>query len=391
MIHIEITNYESIGHIAFDVEGFTTIVGRNFIGKSAVMRAISAALTNASGTSFIKWGESFCEVRIRNDSIDLLWHKEDGNNFYVINNKKYDKIGRDDPPNEILKAGLGTTIVGKEKLNLLYAEQFFPLFLVDKKDSKGIDLLTAAYGLDKVYKAIDLCNKDQRSINDLLRVRKRDLTTVTEDLKKYEGFEEILAIKSDVVEKKKILEQKQARIENLTILFKKLSIISSQVRILQDIREVTIPNDKSLRELGSKLDKVVKLNDNLIKTSSEVSILKISEEINLPENTGKLKNMKEKLESCSALNHRYNTITSSVKDLSAIESVDLPSMPDMRYEVIDTLETYRQRAIILRDECQGLEKKYKEISKEEDILLNEKDQFQGVCPLCGNKLEDCDD
>ena len=67
-----------------EFEGFATIVGKNFIGKSATLRAINAALTNRSGTDFIRWGEKVCEVRIITRDYDILWHKESGNNYYKI-------------------------------------------------------------------------------------------------------------------------------------------------------------------------------------------------------------------------------------------------------------------------------------------------------------------
>ena len=159
MIEIEITNYESIDHTKIVVDGLTTIVGRNYLGKSSILRAINAALTNKDGTDFISWGKTFCEVHIKFPDLDILWHKENGKNYYKINGKEYTKIGRGDPPKEILDAGFKPLEIGDKKINLNYAVQFFPLFLVDKKDSKSADILTSVYGLDCIYKAIDLCNK----------------------------------------------------------------------------------------------------------------------------------------------------------------------------------------------------------------------------------------
>lgn len=391
MISVEITNYESIGHIEFDIDGFTTIIGRNFIGKSAVMRAINAALTNASGSSFIKWGEKFCEVRIKSQSIDLLWHKEDGNSFYIINNKKYDKIGKDDPPDEIFKAGLGTTLVGREKLNLLYVEQFFPLFLVDKKDSKGIDILTAAYGLDKVYKAIDLCNKDQRSNKDLLRIRAKDLFFIEEDLKKYEGFEDISSRKSELVEQKKSLEQKERRIDKLKNLFTRFSALSSQVRSLQGIKEIEIPTKSNLKSLKDRADKINKFQVSLNRAAEAVTKLKPIEDINVPEDASKIKSLKEKLGSVFSLQTRYEAISSSISKLSGVEKVKIPVLPDLDFDRIVVLETYRRRVIELRDRYKELEDSFKDVSKEEKVLLKQKEEFQGVCPLCGNELKDCNE
>lgn len=176
MFDVDITNFQSIKNASFKFEGFTTIIGRNFIGKSAVLRAINAALTNQQGTDFIRWGEKYCEVKIKTKDIDILWHKEDNNNFYKINNEDvYDKVGNQPPPKPVIDSGFGILSVGKEKINLFYARQFMPLFLIDRLDAKSADLLISIYGLDKLYKAIDLCAKDQRENSNLLKLRKIDL------------------------------------------------------------------------------------------------------------------------------------------------------------------------------------------------------------------------
>ena len=45
MLDVEIRNFQSIDHVHLRVEGFTALVGRSNIGKSAVVRAVKAALT----------------------------------------------------------------------------------------------------------------------------------------------------------------------------------------------------------------------------------------------------------------------------------------------------------------------------------------------------------
>jgi len=388
MIHIEITNFESIRHIKFDIDGFTTIVGRNFIGKSAVLRAINAALTNASGTSFITWGETYSEVKIKNEKIDLLWHKEDGNNFYVINGQKYTKVGKSDPPDEIFQVGLGPTTIGKDKLNLLYVEQFYPLFLVDKKDSKGIDLLTAAYGLDKIYKAIDLCNKDQRSNKDLLRVRKKDLDVLSEEIKKYEGVEDILKRKEEIVRNKKALDAKQQKIARLGKLYERLDILSKQVRVLQGISSVEVPNASHLATKKKDLTKLSRYNAAYNKLALAISSLKPVEEIEIPKNNKKLKELRDSLSGLGSFSSRYSKLYKEVTRLKGVENIKLPVSPDSSYEKIDVLENVRSKLINVRDEYQTLEKSLEHTKEEEHKLLKDKEQFKGMCPLCGGSLND---
>jgi DNA repair exonuclease SbcCD ATPase subunit len=391
MIHVEITNFQSIRNLSLDIDGYTTIVGRNFIGKSAVLRAINAALTNAQGTNFITWGESFCEVRIKNDKIDLLWHKEEGNNFYVINDKKYSKIGKDDPPDEIFKAGLGYTTVGKDKINLLYVEQFFPLFLVDKKDSKGIDLLTAAYGLDKIYKAVDLCNKDQRTNKDMLRIRSKDLAVLTEDIKKYDGFDEILQNKANLVSAKNRIDQKEKRIEKLKNLLDRILVLSQQVKILQTIKDIEIPKDDKLKDIFNKAKRLTVLNTSLEKVTNEITRVKGIEGITPPESCNRLKDKKNKISKAVDLSTRLSNLKLIIGKLEAITSIDLPDLKISKTGVLDRLESLRKRLIEGKISYQGIEVKYKELVTEEEKLIKEKEEFKGICPLCGSDLKDCED
>ena len=100
MIEVEIQNFQSIDKVAFKIEGFTVLVGRSNIGKSALIRAIHCALTGASGTDFVRHGLD-CERRIKGNkkckckstvlfktpSLHLIWEKGDADNQYNCESK----------------------------------------------------------------------------------------------------------------------------------------------------------------------------------------------------------------------------------------------------------------------------------------------------------------
>ena len=46
---VNIKNYQSIKDVSFEVDGFTVIIGKNNIGKSAIIRALEAPLANQAG------------------------------------------------------------------------------------------------------------------------------------------------------------------------------------------------------------------------------------------------------------------------------------------------------------------------------------------------------
>ena len=292
MFVVEITNYESIEHTTICVDKFTTLTGKNALGKSAALRAINAALTNQQGTNFIRWGQDFCEIRIKTGNYDILWHKEDSNNFYKINGKVYNKIGRDAPPEEISNAGFGLLKVGTQKINLNYAQQFFPLFLVDRLDSKGADLLTSVYGLDRLYKAVDLCNKEQRSNKDTLRIRAKDLELIEDDLDKFKDFEKLKKHGEHLKKLKKSIEEKEAEIGKLRKWGEKAQILARAIAILQKVSNIAIPRNDTSLKLADEIKELTKLHNRYAATKKDVDRLKKIEGVTLPENNIETKSLK---------------------------------------------------------------------------------------------------
>ena len=108
MVRVKINNFQSISSASFDIEGFTVIVGKNNRGKSAVIRAIDAALSNKTGGGLIKWDKPHASVELtvkdsNHKDMNVLWEKGD-TTVYKIDGKSYEKLNRAIPP-PILEAG----------------------------------------------------------------------------------------------------------------------------------------------------------------------------------------------------------------------------------------------------------------------------------------------
>lgn len=72
---IEIRDFQSLSDVALDVDGLTVIVGATNAGKSAVVRALEAALFNRTGGGFVREGSTQASVRLGFDGGGLLWTK----------------------------------------------------------------------------------------------------------------------------------------------------------------------------------------------------------------------------------------------------------------------------------------------------------------------------
>jgi len=133
MLKLKIKDFQSVGDISFDVDGFTVIVGKNNRGKSAIIRAVDAALNNRSGDDFIRWGKTKSEVSFSKDGLEVDWVKGDSAK-YKVNGESFTKLNRS-VPQPIIEAGIKKIEVGDTKLSPQIAHQFKELFLLDNPSS----------------------------------------------------------------------------------------------------------------------------------------------------------------------------------------------------------------------------------------------------------------
>lgn len=99
---IRLENVQCWKHLELDVGDFTVLVGRTDQGKTAIIRAVGAVLTNAPGKSLIRNGCSSCEVELTfSDGLEILYKKGVSSTYTITKDGQstsYNKMGRDVPP-----------------------------------------------------------------------------------------------------------------------------------------------------------------------------------------------------------------------------------------------------------------------------------------------------
>lgn len=381
MFDVEITNYESISHAKISIQGFTTLVGRNHIGKSSVMRAINAALTNQQGTHFIRWGCDYCEVHIKTEDLDLIWHKEEGKNYYTINGQSFEKIGREQPPAPVSQAGFRVLQIADQKINLNYSQQFHPLFLVDKRDTKTADLLTSVYGLDTLYNSIRLCNKEQRDANDQLQLRKKDLESTELDLDRFRNFDETYSKVTALKDRQKTITSKEAATANLEQARMEILRLVGVCKRLKKVSDVAVPDT-------TPIEVSIRENTNLkvihqSKTSLETDLKALSRGIKakLPPSLDPLREDIEGIKHLSSFQEQYSDLISQIKGLKKASDINIPDA-EIDVDSItrlknwkDTIQKEKTVLIDLKRTIQDTDEEIKSISEEMSSYEN--------CPLCG--------
>jgi DNA repair ATPase RecN len=386
MIEVEVTNYQSIAHAKFVIDGFTTLVGRNSLGKSAALRAVNAALTNQQGMDFIRWGERFCEVHLKMEDLEILWHKEENNNYYEINKKEvYDKIGKDDPPKKILDAGFKQLKISGQKINLNYADQFNPLFLVDKMDSKGADLLTSVYGLDRLYKAIDLCNKEQRENKDELRMREKDLDLVDKDLERFKNFSSIKKATESLHENKTVIDGSEKSLQSIREKYIKIQELINVCKKMQGIKTVTLPDPHDIGKNIADYKRLIQYSESVDKLSGSIKKIGKIFDITLPAgNAVAISSVIEEYKKLFIWYQRYSQLLKEVDKLSRVNDIVLPRA-DIDVQSLSRLRTYAAEAGRQKKDLISMKNELDGVIKDREELQTKKSQYK-ICPLCGGSL-----
>lgn len=341
MTKVRIKNFQSIGDASIDIDGFTVVVGKNNIGKSALVRAIDAALTNRTGNEFIRRGTKKSEVSVQHADLDIIWEKG-SKASYKVNDVPYTALGRS-VPQPVEDAGFRKMEVGNEKLNPILASQFKPLFLLDKPGSAITEALSKMYKLNIISKADDLCQKEIRRNKTLLRTREADLKEVDEKLERFKDFENT-----------------KKEIERLAFLNSKIEHLRTEVAQIQEY------------------DDRIKQASDRITSLQAVSGVDVPSTDGIDETMGHMKMLDE-------WGMRLREIATSVKRMTPISDVSIPDK-DLGifdnlirdYEEIDklrdTMERHAKEITTKQQELQEIESDLNQAQKEWDSME--------VCPLC---------
>jgi hypothetical protein len=251
---VEVRNFQSIEHAHFTVEGYTALVGRSNIGKSAIVRAVKSALTGASGTDFVRHGPNCarrlksakkCQckstVRIKREGFDLLWEKGDNDNRYTFNGQVCDSVGSG-TPDFLLKAGYGPIKIGDEKELLQVADQFEAIFLLNRTGGVIADVLSDVAHLDRVNSAMRFVEKDRREAVSTRKVREQDVADLATRLQEFDALDDALARVKAVEDQLVEVGRKETRLKQIERFLEAGSARGAEIKRLLGVENVAIPD-----------------------------------------------------------------------------------------------------------------------------------------------------
>lgn len=339
MLNVRVKDFQSIGDISFDISGFTVIVGKNNLGKSAIVRAIDAALTNRPGSEFVRWGKTKSEVTLKKDDLNVKWQKGD-TAVYEVNGQSYSKLNRA-VPQPIIDAGIKKIEVGDKKFNPLVAHQFEELFLLDEPGSVITEFLSIIYNLNILSDADNLCLKELRAGKSLLKTREADLTLLKENIDKYKDLDSIKKELVDIKALDKKCASLQSALSDINDYINRCNIVNRNISVLNRVSDITIPNTDKIDEKSMEFSWLNNTIAALKTLLVSVKNLKTATLVSIPEYNS-TSNMIQITEELSELNQTYSAIIIKIEKqkliLEALKDTDSVSKISAIQETINVVE-----------------------------------------------------
>lgn len=393
MLRIEIKNFQSIAHEVVEVDGFSALVGRSNIGKSAVVRAIKAALTGAPVDAYVRHSLScprvvkgaksckcFCSVHLVGEGLDLLWEKGDAINQYQHNGRSYTVVNRGTP--DFLADGFAMVQVGDEKDILQITDQFKPIFLLNKTGTVVADVLSDVAKLDEINTAMRLVEKDRKDANALRKVREKDVEELHSRLEAYNGLDSVIDRVTAVEKLETRVGETQVKVSKLEDFISVLMATAKRIKSLEAVAKLLIPDATPAVKAGRDYSLLCAFHTGLKSKEAAVTALLGVEAVCLPVIAG-FKNTTAKYESLALWVEKVDTLKAFFDRSKKAVSVEVPSLDSLqtmkaRYSKLVNLETRLQTLSL---DTQAAQLAFDAITKEAEKIRGEFDAL-GVCHTC---------
>lgn len=254
-VHIKISNFQSIEDIEFEVHGFTLVSGKSNAGKSAIIRAITSALTNAPVGPLVRKGAKYCSVSINTDGWGLVWEKgERGINRYRLDgdNKLLDKVGFGQI-DEITKFGFGSVKIGSDSVYPWVAPQFDPLFLLNRSGPAITDFISEVSRLQVLQDAISINIKNKKKSQDEIKIRAENLEKLENKNQLLNNCDGAVSIKNDLEAQVESMNWYEIKILKAVDVDQQLDKVNYTIGMISGVETVAI-NDIQSNDFATIID-----------------------------------------------------------------------------------------------------------------------------------------
>jgi AAA15 family ATPase/GTPase len=382
---IHIKDFQSIGNVDFEVDGFTVIVGKNNIGKSAIIRAVDSVLTNKAGKEYIRKGRRQMEVKIQREGLTIDWKKGD-KTTYKVNNAEFSALAGS-IPKPMIDAGFDKMEIEDKKISPLIAPQFNPLFLLDKSGSVVTQVLSNLYNIDTLSEADNLCQKELKGNKNFLKTREADLKTLQDKLENFKDFESLKKQVAEIVEAEKICNRMQAEINLLIGYEDQLGTLKESVERLSAIVSINIPDSVACEKAHSDLSWLGKKEIELKILAVTVKKLQGIKKIEIPR-IDEAEDTCQKLNQLETWEESFNQLSAEIEEQEKVlGSFNIDDLMALSEKVRVTWEEFEKISSLYKSfydtatATKNVRDELKTVTEELDKAEKEKAAIK-VCPTC---------
>jgi len=400
--NLKIKDFQRFKNQSMEIKGFTVLEGQSNLGKSSIRRALGVVTQNIWEANFVSKGSKNTEITLEADDISIHCIKGSSNEFTILKDGKkveYKKAGKD-IPKELVDSGFSPLTIGKEKINLLIAKQYDPLFMVSYSDQQNTKILNSVFDVDIIEKANELVIKDlasqKRELKRELSIKEektKELEQTSFELKKVKQLQAIydkIELLDDYTDCKEDLNEVLVQFKSLDIILSKLDRLKAiansfnQAILLKNkLKEYqSLSND--LKALTSRL-KLIEINDKLLmlrdlelcvedKLDNLNDILYVKEDLDKVAQADVIYNNLKLLIAYKKKHYHKHLLDKKLATLATVDKVDLL----MKY--FDSL--------LSLDRLLNIQEQIKSKNKELDAvsfniqLQDEQLELLGLCPCC---------
>jgi len=339
-VQVRVQNFQSIADASVSIDGLTVVTGANNSGKTAFMRAIRGVFTNAPPGPLVRHGCAHLSVALTfDDGTSVLWEKgweKPGRkgktiNRYTVNGKQIATVGRGVPP-EVESLGVREISAASDRVWPQIAQQFDgTLFLVNRPGSAVAEALSDVERVGALSSALKASEKDRRSANAELKVRRKDVEGHKQAAERFDGLDSVGdEVRALGVVCSGIQEQEQ-RIGQVTRLQARLEAAAHTAEALEGFDPGAVPETKAPK-IKQAIEKISGYAIRLQEARETRNRLAGFTEVALPESTRTLE-IKGQYAEAASLSARLLQARDQVKASTVAHSKALVDLADAESEV----------------------------------------------------------
>lgn len=381
---IKIQNFQSIESADIEADGFTILVGESSQGKSACLRAVSAACNNRFRQNYLKYGEETMTVEIGyNDegSFKTTKNKKDSPT-YSLNGVPYEKLNRTVPQEIADFNNHGVIDYYEQKYPLSFFSQFSKPLLLEFSQKRILEILSSSKAYDDMTKANSSLNRHKeqnggafKQVNAMLDTNKAKLSELKAEAEAQTALVENL---KTLMESESKAEAANGGAEALSGLLTEGLSAKGRLRACERFVGLVLKQ----RELAGSCDKAEALDGEI---RSDVGERLKAAEARLAL-CGRVRSLLDKrdgmrVDLMRSLAEDLDSLAEGGKRLAELESrLSAADALLGKNKEITALNGRLERLGLLSDACASYSEAKEALRKKETVVR------ERICPVCGSRL-----